>query len=330
MSDPLPVITVLCSPADSEVSHHVPPGLERLAGRAEVRCVQADELGPALRGADALFLWHAFSRDVAEVWNQADALQWIHVSAAGVDKLLFEELVESEVTVTNAQGVFDRPIAEWVLGAILAEAKQFALGYRHKSEKRWQHRETARVTGTTALVIGTGAIGREIARLLRAVGIEVRGVGRRARTQDEDFGEVFSSDELAAHVGWADTVVNAAPLTPATRGLISAEVLAAMKPGAHLVNIGRGEHVDEPALVSALKNGPVGFASLDVFATEPLPADSELWELENVLISPHMSGDVVGWRPALAEQFLDNAERWLAGEPLRNVVDKRKGYVPRH
>ena len=103
-----------------------------------------------------------------------------------------------------------------------------------------------------------------------------------------------------------------------------------MKPDAHLVNIGRGESVDEPALIRALQDGEIGFASLDVFAVEPLPQDSALWGLDNVLISAHMSGDVLGWSDALAEQFLDNAERWLAGQPLKNIVDKDKGYVPRH
>ncbi|WP_258934750.1 D-2-hydroxyacid dehydrogenase [Nesterenkonia pannonica] len=182
--------------------------------------------------------------------------------------------------------------------------------------------------GLSAIVVGTGAIGRETARLLKAVGIEVRGAGRRARQGDPDFGEVVLSESLEEHVGDADILVNAAPLTPQTHGLIGRGVLSAMKPGAHFVNIGRGQSVDEAALADALRQGPVGFASLDVFETEPLPESSPLWEMENVLISAHMSGDVVGWQETLAEQFLDNAERWLEGQSLNNVVDKEKGYVP--
>lgn len=320
-----PVITVLC-PDDGAR----PAGLSSLESVAEIRCTTADSLSEDLRGARGLLLWDFFSRAVSEAWGSADQLEWIHVAAAGVDSLLFDDLVDSEVVVTNAQGTFDRPIAEFVLAAVLSRAKDFPRSLRFQHQRHWEHRETQKVAGLTALVIGTGAIGREIARLLRAVGVEVFGAGRTARSGDADFGEVIASDQLTEHVGRADVVVNAAPLTPQTTGLIDADVLAAMAPDSHLINIGRGESVDETALVAALDDGPLGFASLDVFEVEPLPQDSPLWGREDVLISAHMSGDVVGWRDALAEQFLDNARRFAAGETLRNVVDKRKGYVPRH
>lgn len=328
MAQNRPIITVLC-PQDTDDPLRVPPGLDELEGRAEIRLTDTSRLKDDLAGAKALFLWDFFSTAVAEAWESADALEWIHVAAAGVDSLMFEELSASEVVVTNAQGFFDRPIAEFVLAAIFARAKDFAASQRYKDQRSWVHRETLRVEGTRALVIGTGAIGRETARLLRAVGIEVRGVGRVAREEDEDFGTVIASDDLAQHAGWADHIVNAAPLTPQTRGLIDAEVFRSMKPQAHLINIGRGESVDEQALVRALESEEIGFASLDVFETEPLPEDSLLWPMKNVLVSAHMSGDVVGWREALAEQFVGNALRWLDGQPLRNIVDKEKGYVPR-
>jgi phosphoglycerate dehydrogenase-like enzyme len=175
--------------------------------------------------------------------------------------------------------------------------------------------------------VGTGAIGRETARLLRAVGMEVRGAGRTPRSGDPDFGEVAASAELAAHAGWCDYLVNAAPLTEQTRALIDATVFAAMKPSAHLVNIGRGPTVVESDLVAALTGGEIDGASLDVFETEPLPDDSPLWAAPGMVVSAHMSGDVVGWRDALARQFVANAERWLAGEQLENVVDTTLGYV---
>ncbi|MDZ5077646.1 D-2-hydroxyacid dehydrogenase [Nesterenkonia sp. HG001] len=327
MADSLPVITVLCP--DDDGPYAVPPGLDELEDRAEIRRTTAAELSEALPGADILFLWDFFSRAVSDAWHAADALDWIHVAAAGVDKLLFDELAESEVTVTNAQGTFDRPIAEYVLGAVLARAKDMPGSLRRQQTRTWEHRETQRVQGLTALVIGTGAIGREIATLLRAVDVEVFAAGRTARDQDPDFGTVIASDDLPAHIGAADVVVNAAPLTPQTTGLLDAQALAAVKDGAHLINIGRGETVDEVALVEALDHGPLGFATLDVFDQEPLPQGSPLWEREDVLITAHMSGDVIGWRDALAEQFLDNARRWLAGETLHNIVDKQKGYVPR-
>ncbi|RMX23147.1 D-2-hydroxyacid dehydrogenase [Auritidibacter ignavus] len=327
MSQSRAVLTILV-PSDREHPSPVPAGLERIEDRAEVRLSTAEQLPEKLPGAHGLLLWDFFSDALQNAWHTTEHLQWIHVAAAGVDTLLFDELRDSEVTVTNAQGIFDRPIAEWVLGAILAEAKDFADNYRLKTTKSWKHRETTRVAGAKALVIGTGAIGREIARMLRVAGLNVTGAGRRARDRDEDFGEVVLSEDLTQHVEEFDVMINAAPLTPATTGLIDAEVLAAVKPGAHVINIGRGPSVDEPALITALRDGPLGFASLDVFTEEPLPQTSELWELDNVMISSHMSGDVTGWREALAEQFLDNAERWLADQPLHNVVDKTAGYVP--
>jgi phosphoglycerate dehydrogenase-like enzyme len=318
-----PVVAVLCEQLDEP-----PPHLEQIAQRADLRLTDPAGLGDALDGADALLLWDFFSEAVRDVWPRAGSLRWIHVAAAGVDKLLFDELVESEVEVTNARGVFDRPIAEFVLASMLAQVKQVHVSHDHQRERIWQHRETGTLQGATALVVGTGAIGREIARVLGAMGMQVRGAGRRARSGDPDFGEVVESARLAEHVGWADHVVVAAPLTDQTRGLVDQQVLAAMKPTAHLVNIGRGPIVDEAALVSALREGRIAAASLDVFVHEPLPPDSPLWEAPGLVISPHMSGDVVGWRDTLARQFVDNALRFLDGEPLRNVVDKRLGFVP--
>lgn len=319
----LPVVAVLCEPSDQR-----PPHLEPLAGRVELRYADAEGLASAVRGAQALFLWDFFSTAVAGVWPHCDRLEWIHIAAAGVDKLLFDGLRASGVTVTNAHGVFDRPIAEFVLASVLAHAKLLHESRDLQREKVWRHRETRTVVGARVLIVGTGAIGRETARLLRAVGLEVRGAGRTARTDDIDFGEVVASADLVGHVGWCDYLVNAAPLTEQTRELINADVFAAMRPSAHFINVGRGATVVESELAEALADDALDGASLDVFEREPLPADSPLWCLPGVLVSAHMSGDVIGWRDALAHQFVANAERWLAGEPLENVVDTALGYVP--
>ncbi|MCK5752802.1 MAG: D-2-hydroxyacid dehydrogenase, partial [Mycobacterium sp.] len=257
-----------------------------------------------------------------------DALEWIHITAAGVDTLLFDELRDSAVVVTNARGVFDRPLAEFVLGAVIAHAKDSRTSFALQARHEWRHRETRSVTGATALVVGSGGVGREIGKLLRAAGLHVRGAGRRTATDDPDFGEIVSSAELSTHAGWADHLILAAPLTDATRGLVDATVLAAMKPDAHLVNIARGPMVDEAALLDALTTHQIGGATLDVFDTEPLPPDHPLWDAPNVTITAHMSADVVGWRDELAAQFAANARRWLAGEDLHNVVDKKLGYIP--
>lgn len=318
---PQPVVVVLCSSEGSR-----PPHMEAVEERADVRYVDADGLAEAIKDAQALFLWDFFSGALKDAWPHARRLEWIHVAAAGVDTLLFDELKRSPVVVTNARGVFDRPIAEFVLASIFAYAKDLHRSHDLQLAKRWQHRETLTVAGSTVLVIGTGAIGRETARLLRAAGLDVRGAGRRPRSEDPDFGIVVSSAELADHVGWADHIVVLAPLTDATRNLVDATVLARMKPTAHLVNVARGPILDEGALVAALESGALGGASLDVFQTEPLPEDHPLWTTRGVAVSPHMSGDVVGWTDTLAWQFVDNAQRWLDHQELHNVVDKELGF----
>jgi phosphoglycerate dehydrogenase-like enzyme len=322
MSDARPVVVVLGRDSEDR-----PPHLEQLADRMELRFVGREDLAAALPDAKVLLLWDFFSTAVRDVWPACAALEWIHVAAAGVDTLMFADLAAAPVVVTNARGTFDRPIAEFVLASVLAHAKLLHQSHDLQAQREWQHRETRAVEGATALVVGTGAIGREIARLLRAAGLEVRGAGRRPTEHDPDLGAVVSSADLPAAVPWADYVVNATPLTAATTGLFDTSVFRAMKPTAHFVNVGRGPSVVEEDLVEALQAGRIDGASLDVFATEPLPKESALWDAPGLVVSAHMSGDVVGWRDTLARQFVANAERWLAGEDLINVVDKELGYV---
>ncbi len=241
-----------------------PPGVAAVQARAALRYTDAAGLGDAVDGADALLLWDFFSAALREVWARAGTLRWVHVPAAGVDTLLFPELIDSDLVVTNARGVFDRPMAEFALASILARVKRLHEIRDRQRDRHWRHQETESLAGQAALVIGTGAIGRATARLLRAVGMRVRGAGRTERDDDPDFGQVLASDRLAEHVGWADHVVVVAPLTERTRGLVDATVLGAMKPTAHLVNLGRGPIVDEDALLDALREGRLAAASLDV------------------------------------------------------------------
>ena len=323
MSDDLatPVLAVLCD-GDERPGH-----LDSLAGRVSVRYTDTAGLGDAVEGAQALLLWDFFSGALSEAWPRATELSWVHVAAAGVDTLLFPALIDSPVVVTNARGVFDRPIAEFVLASILAHAKDMHASWDFQRARQWRHRETRSVAGTTALVVGTGGIGRETARVLRAVGITVRGAGRTARDGDGEFDQIVASCELASHLSDVDHLVLAAPLTDQTRGLVGTSVLAVMKPTAHLVNVGRGPLIVEGAVVEALRAGRLAAASLDVFTTEPLPAEHPIWSTPGVTVSAHMSGDVVGWRDTLARQFVANAEHWLNGEPLDNVIDKRLGFA---
>jgi phosphoglycerate dehydrogenase-like enzyme len=305
----------------------LPDGLDSVAEVADVRYATADTLGDAVDGADALLLWDFFSSAVESAWPRCSSLKWIHIAAAGVDSLMFDELVESDVVVTNSRGVFDRPIAEFVLAQILAFAKDSERSRALQHSKIWQHRETERIDGAHAMIVGTGAIGRAIAILLNAVGMSISGVGRTAREGDRDFGIVYASDDLAAEVARADYLVLVAPLTEQTRGMVDDSVLAAMKPGSRVVNVGRGELLDTEALLAHLATGHIAGAALDVFETEPLSADHPLWTAENVIVTPHMSGDASGWKLRLAELFADNAHRYFRGEPLLNVVDKKLGFV---
>lgn len=322
MSSPRrPVVTVLVGNLPVE-------GLDRVAALAEIRETDADGLASALPGSDVLYLWDFFSGALPGAWHAADSLTWIHVAAAGVDKLLFAELVTADITVTNAHGVFDRSMAEYVLAALLFSAKDLGGTRDHQAQRVWGRRTVRNIGSAAVLVVGTGSIGRSTARLLRAVGADVEGVGRVARAGDPDFGTVHASGDLAAVVGRFDYVVLVAPLTPATDGMVSARVLGAMKPSSVLVNVGRGRLVDEEALVHELKRGGIAGAVLDTFSTEPLPADSPLWGMRQVLVSPHMASDADSWVADLAAQFERNFLAWHAGEPLAGVVDKALGYVP--
>ncbi|KPI14876.1 Phosphoglycerate dehydrogenase [Actinobacteria bacterium OK074] len=308
----------------------LPPRAEEFERLADTVYATEQELPLLLPGADALLCWHSLTTAVAAAWPEDPDLApgWVHVAAAGVDSLLFPALVDNPaVTLTNSRGVYDGPIAEYVLGLILALAKDFPGSWEHQRRREWRPRDSERVGGRTALVWGTGPIGRAVARVLRAVGMRVTGVGRTARADDPDFGTVHASSAVRAALAEADYVVLAAPLTPATRLMVDASVLAAMKPGARLVNVGRGALVDEEALVRHLADGRLAGAALDVFAQEPLPAASPLWDMPGVIVSPHTAGEVTGWRADLADLFLDNLRRRAEGRPLRNVVDKERGYV---
>ncbi|OLT03756.1 hydroxyacid dehydrogenase [Pseudonocardia sp. CNS-004] len=289
-----------------------PPGPEidgmRLAA-------DASSLAEVLPGADVLLVWDFLSDAVREAWPAADSLRWVHTASAGVDRLTFPGLVESDVTLTNSRGVFDRPMAEYVLGLVLAMAKDLPGTFAAQARHEWHHRESEPIAGRCAVVVGGGPIGRAIAGLLGAVGMDVELVGRR------DF------DDLPALLPRADWLVLAAPLTDTTRGMLDAAALALLRPSARVINVGRGGLVVEPDLVDALREGRLAGAALDVFAREPLPADSPLWTHPGVIVSPHMSGDLIGWRQELIEVFRDNLARYRAGEPLHNVVDKTLGYV---
>jgi phosphoglycerate dehydrogenase-like enzyme len=308
----------------------LPPVTGLIERLADTVYATEEELHYLLPGADALMAWVTITPAIRESWpdNPEKAPRWVHASSAGVDSFLFPALVDNPgVTLTNARGVYDQPIAEYVLGLILAVAKDLPGTWEHQQRREWRPRPSDSITGRTALVWGTGPIGRAVARLLCAVGMRVCGAGRSARTDDPDFGTVHGPTTLGTALAEADYVVLAAPLTKDTRGMVDASVLAAMKPGARLINVGRGALIDEEALIDHLAAGRLAGAALDVFNQEPLPAHSPLWDMPGVMISPHTAGETTSEREALIEVFLDNLARHIEGRPLRNVVDKRRGYV---
>ena len=308
-------------------SGDLPPGLSDTVGRAAVRYATAAELPSALPGSDVLLVWDFTSDAVQPAWPAADTLCWVHTASAGVERVAFPELLNSDVVLTNSRGVFDVPMAEYVLGSILALAKDLPGTLRLQDGHTWKHRETERVAGRCAVVVGSGPIGRAIGRLLLAAGMRVHLVGRTERTEDPEFGMVHAQAALPALASQTDYLVVAAPLTDQTRGMVDQALLSALPPTARLINVSRGPLVVTDDLVAALRAGRLAGAVLDVFDSEPLPPDSPLWDTPGLVVSPHMSGDVHGWRDELVTLFAENLHRYTHGQPLHNVVDKTRGYV---
>ena len=316
MVEERPFIAVVLEPGDDP-----PAPFDALTGEAEIRFVRADDgLAEAIERVDALCVYDIHTRAIRENWRRAASLKWLHAASAGLDSVLFPESEASDVIITNSRGVFDRPIAEFVLGAMLVFAKDILTTLDLQRRGEWRHRESERLEGRSALIVGAGSIGRAIAGLLKCAGVAVSGIARHERAEDPDFGRVHPSGRLREMLPDADYVIISAPLTDETRGMFGPEEFAAFKPGARLINIGRGPIVQEEALIDALRSGHVAGAALDVFAEEPLPAEHPFWSMPNVIVSPHMSGDFCGWQEALAGLFIDNFRRWRKGGEMLNVV----------
>ncbi|BBZ28839.1 2-hydroxyacid dehydrogenase [Mycolicibacterium madagascariense] len=302
-----------------------PPPLDLLPADVDVVQVGPTPSDEELAGATVLYVWDHRFADLGPILRRTTQLQWVHAASIGVNRLMCPEL--SAVTLTNSRGVFDTSISEWVLAAVLAHVKDLRETWRLQTETTWTYRTTGRLAGTRAAVVGTGSIGRAIADRLSRLDVRVTLVGRRPG-EDPTFGTVHGSDDLVSIAAAVDLLVLAVPLTPGTTALVDAEVLGALGPRGLVVNVGRGPTIVESDLVDALRNGTIAAAALDVFDVEPLPADSPLWAMPNVLVSPHMSGDYRGFEVDMMDVFTDNLERWRRGNSLRNVVDPAAGYVP--
>ncbi len=263
----------------------------------------------------------------------ARVLEWIHSPAAGVGGMLFPALVESGVVMTNSRGISAGTISEHVLAVTLALFRKLWIAFRAQSEREWAQDAVLSppplrtIAGSRVLVAGLGAIGTATAQAMSALGARVDAVRRASsRPKPEFVDTVGGPDRLLDLLPSADVVVVAAPQTSETRGLIGARQLAAMRRDAILVNVSRGRLVDEAALARALADGEIGGAALDVFEQEPLPKESPLWSMDNVLITPHMAGFRPDHWDAVVDLFSENLRRFEAGRELLNVVDKRAGY----
>jgi phosphoglycerate dehydrogenase-like enzyme len=308
------------------VDREIPDLREAAAVARLVQVSGVEELEAHLPDLEAVFAWNFDRPTLRDLVPRAPKLRWIQSISAGVEDLASLVLTDHGVVLTNAAGVYDPGLAESVLGFLLAFSSRIIEDARLEPGA-WPHEGTRLLRGTTALVVGAGSIGSEVGRLLKAAGLVVRGVARTPRPADGTFDAIVGVEELHAELARADHVVNVLPITSATRGLFDAAAFAAMQRHAVFVNIGRGATVDEPAMIEALERGVIAGAALDVFETEPLPADSPLWRIPNVLVSPHRAGDHERWADDVVALFVENLKRFVAGEPLRNVVDVELGYA---
>jgi glyoxylate/hydroxypyruvate reductase len=264
----------------------------------------------------------------ADMARNCPRLRWVQGTSAGIGGFLERTgLAGTSLVFTTAAGVHAIPLAEFALFGLLYFAKGMPVLGRWQREHHWERHAGRQVAGSRALLIGLGGVGRGVAGLLSAAGVEVIGAGRRAGGRDvPGVSTCVPVGQIGEVLPEVDALVLACPLTEQTRGLIGARELALMRPGAVLVNVSRGAVVEEDALISALTRRHLGGACLDVFAAEPLPAASPLWDLDNVIVSPHSASTVAAENALLTDLFTDNLRRWLAGRPLRNVYDRAAGY----
>jgi len=287
-----------------------------------------DELKQRAPEADAI-LYADFRSDLlSRILPLAKRLRWIHSFWTGVEGILTRELLEHPAILTNGRGVFREPLADWVAAAMLYFAFDFRRLIRQQEQRVWQPFVSGTLRGRTLGIVGYGAIGKAIAGRARQFGMKIAALRRRPELFEGDspVDQTFGPPQLNELMAASDYVVVVTPLTPETRGMIGEEQIAALKPTAVIVNIGRGPVIDEAALIRALEAGRLRGAALDVFTTEPLASDHPFWRMSNVLLSPHTADRVEGFLAPACECFFENLNRFVERKSLLNVVDKHAGY----
>lgn len=317
-------VLVLSNPTDPELAllEKLPPETNLAVGNSPEAFVRSAP------DASVILNWSGKGGLLRQVFSVCPNVRWVHSRAAGLDSLLFPELVESPVPLTNGSGVFSPPLGEFALGAILFFAKDFRRMIRSQEAGRWDQFDMPEISGQTVGIVGYGDIGRAVATRVRPLGMHVLAVKRHVQAPNGDplVDKIYPPDARREMIARSDYIVASAPLTPETRSMIGEPEFAAMKPDAVVINIGRGPVIDEAAMVRALSQGRIKGAALDVFDTEPLPPGHPLYQLPNVLLSPHCADHTPDWLERGMRFFLEQFERFRKGEPLLNVVDKKLGY----
>jgi len=318
-------VLVLADPADAQLA--MLADLPEKTGIAVGNSPEAFQR--AAPDANVIFNWSGSRALLREIFAMAPKVRWVHSRSAGLDSLLFPELVESPVPLTNGTGVFSLSLGEFALGAILYFAKDFRRMIRNQIAGRWEQFDITEISGQTVGIVGYGDIGRAVATRVHAMGMRVLAVKRHGpplSNVDPLVDQIYSPEQRIEMISRCDYIVASAPLTSETRGMIGEAEFTAMKPSAVVINVGRGPVIDEDAMLKALNGGSIKGAGLDVFTHEPLPDGHPFYRLENVLLSPHCADHTADWLEQAMRFFLENFERFRKGEPLRNVVDKKLGY----
>jgi phosphoglycerate dehydrogenase-like enzyme len=285
--------------------------------------------GKAAADAEVIFNWSGSLSLIREVFLMSPHVRWVHSRSAGLERTLFPELIASDVVMTNGSGVFSPSLGEFALAAILYFAKDFRRMIRNQMAGAWEPFDVLPISGKTIGIVGYGDIGRAVAARVRPLGMNVLAIKRRVSKQnsaDPLANQIFGAEERIGVLSRCDYIVVAAPLNAETRGLIGPAEFAAMKPGAVIINVGRGPVIEENAMIKALSEGTIKGAALDVFDEEPLPEGHPFYEMENVLLCPHCADHTPDWLDNAMRFFIDQFERFRSGEMLLNVVDKKLGY----
>ena len=300
----------------------LPPGTTVVKGNS------VDELSKDVVDADVILNDMNTGDVLRQIFPLARKVQWVHSLSAGVESTLSPEITASTVPLTNARGVFKDSLAEWVIAAALFFAKDLRRLVHNQEAGIWKPFDIEMLGDQTMGVIGYGEIGRAAARRAHALGMRILATRRRPELchDDQIVERAFASADRLQMIAECDYVVLATPRTSATDKLIGPPEITAMKPSAVLINVGRGNAIDENALAAALKERRIRGAALDVFVNEPLPKDHPFWTLDNVLLSPHSADHTADWLQRATRLFTTNFDRFANGEPLLNIVDKQAGY----